>query len=370
MDTVELDARMMRLALVTARRGLGQTAPNPSVGAVLTHSETNEVLARAVTAPGGRPHAETRALAQAGAKAKGATLYVTLEPCAHQGQTPPCVDSIIAAGIGRVVVGMLDPDPRVAGAGVSRLRAAGIKVQTDVAAESAAWLTRGHALRMTQNRPFVQLKLALTAEGAVLKGRDGAPTWVTNALSRAVAHQLRAETDAILIGGQTLRADDPELTCRLPGLADRSPIRVVVTSRPSDIAGTELFATQDAAPVWLAFDDGTGQHIHPLTSGGAVPNQAAEKDLLADDLLAGLAESGVTRLLVEGGPTTWRWFAKSGLVDEVIAFIGAFNGRDAGGLERATALVSAQLERDTGAPVTSRMFGNDVCVTFQPRWVI
>ncbi len=222
------DAEMMAIALRMAERGLGATTPNPSVGAVIADETTGEVLARATTARGGRPHAETIAIAAAGERARGATIYVTLEPCSHYGRTGPCADAIVAAGLKRAVVAIEDPDPRVSGRGLDRLRTAGIDVVRGIGAADARLITRGHIVRITERRPFVTLKLALDASGEIARGNGVSPVWVTGEISRAHGMLLRARSDAILVGSATVRDDDPELTCRLPGLFDRSPARIVL----------------------------------------------------------------------------------------------------------------------------------------------
>ncbi len=227
---------MMRLALHVARRGLGNTAPNPAVGAVIAEPSRGEIIARGWTQPGGRPHAETEAIRRAGARARGATLYVTLEPCAHFGKTPPCANAIIEAGLARVVVGTGDPDPRTKGQGIARLQDAGIEVREGVLEAACRRMTLGHILRVTKQRPFVQLKMAFAADGAVPRGAKGKPLFVTGAEARAQGHLLRAEADAILVGAGTVIDDDPELTCRLPGLEGQSPVRVV-------LAGSGTFQT-------------------------------------------------------------------------------------------------------------------------------
>ena len=204
------DIHMMRIALTMARRGLGLTAPNPSVGAVIANEQTGEVIARGVTAPGGRPHAETRAIRDAGERARGATIYVTLEPCSHHGKTGPCADAIVAAGLKRAVVAIEDPDPRVAGRGLDKLRAAGIEVVRGIGADEARWITRGHIVRVTERRPFITLKLALDADGNVPRGAVGTPRFVTSPDARAHGHLLRAEADAILVGTGTVQAENPE----------------------------------------------------------------------------------------------------------------------------------------------------------------
>lgn len=371
MDGADFDTRMMRLAIATARRGLGQTAPNPAVGAVVADSKSGEIISRGVTAPGGRPHAESLALDKAADHAEGATLYVTLEPCAHVGQTPPCVERIIASGISRVVVGLQDPDPRVAGQGLAALRAAGIAVQSGVGAPDAAWVTRGHVLRVTEQRPFVQLKIALASNGSVPRGDSGEPTWVTGPLARSVGHMMRAKTDAILIGAATLYNDDPTLTCRLPGLEARSPARIVVTHEPYAVRQTQLYNTRDQAPLWLAFDDGSGGVLHDvsaleLTGDATKQNLSTNTPGFVEDVLRGLAERGVTRLLVEGGPKTWRRFQDTKLVDEVVVFIGDFDAHNPGAEDTVRAMVAQRLGDDPGPPRDGRSFGPDAYFTFRP----
>jgi len=368
---------MMRLAIATARRGLGQTAPNPSVGAVIADAKSGQVIARAVTAPGGRPHAESQALAKAGPAAKDATLYVTLEPCSHHGETPPCVESIIASGVARVVVAIQDPDPRVSGKGLAILRAARIAVQSGVGARQADWLNRGHILRVTEQRPFVQLKLALASDGSVPRGGQGQPSWVTSALSRAVGHQLRTKADAILIGAATMHDDNPALTCRLPGLEARSPVRIVVTSDPVSISQTQLYASRDTAPLWLVYADSSGAIVHDVTAAEAnfpVPSKSApdkndtakRAQVRVDDLMRALAERGITRLLVEGGPKTWRRFHDAGVVDEVVVFVAATDRHVPGTKARVQAMVGQHLGRDPGPHVDARTLGQDACFTFRP----
>jgi len=371
MDGAEFDARMMRLAIATARRGLGQTGPNPAVGAVVANPKSYEVIARAVTAEGGRPHAETQALLKAGNASHGATLYVTLEPCSHVGETPPCVEAIIASDIARVVVGIQDTDPRVAGNGLAKLRAARIAVQSGVCARQADWVTRGHILRVTQRRPFVQLKLALASDGTVPRGGQGQPTWVTSSLSRAVGHQLRAHADAVLIGGATLRDDDPTLTCRLPGMEVHSPARIIVTSDSQALTGSQLEITRDISPVWLACDAGTGTYLHDAFDTDEHLAMQAKCDgpsgrASIDDVLTELADRGITRLLVEGGPKTWRQFQDADRVDEVVVFVGATDRHDRGMSEAVKAMVAAHLGRDPGQAVTARTLGPDACFTFRP----
>lgn len=343
------DVEMMDIALRLARRGLGRTAPNPSVGAIVVEAATGEVVARAVTAPGGRPHAEPQALVAAGPRARGATLYVTLEPCSHHGRTAPCSDAVVAAGVARCVVAIEDPDPRVAGRGLDRLRAAGIEVVRGVRAEAAHWLTRGHIVRVTERRPFVQLKIATGPAGEVPRG-GGAPVFVTGPEARARGHLMRAEADAILVGAGTVRDDDPDLTCRLPGLADRSPVRVVLAGETAGLAASRLARTAAQVPVIVFVPaDATGAastDMAALTALGVEVRRArtVAGRLWLPDVLESLAAGGVTRLLVEGGPSVWRSFVRRGLLDEVVLFLarGGREARDVPLLRRAeTALTRA-----------------------------
>ena len=367
------DRRFMQIALRLARRGLGTTAPNPSVGAVIVDEMSGEVIARGWTQPGGRPHAETEALRRAGARARGATMYVTLEPCSHYGKTPPCADAIIQAGVARVVAGILDPDPRVAGRGVEMLRAAGIVVRRGVCAEAADYLTRGHILRVTERRPFVQVKMALVRDGAVPRGSKGAPVWATGPQARAHGHLLRARADAILVGGGTVEDDDPELTCRLPGLRHRSPLRVVLCGRrlpplESKLArtardnGVLIFSPPGAEPSHLAALQAAGCRVLQVATVAGRPWIPA--------LTEALVGEGITRLLVEGGPTVWRAFFAAGLVDEVVVYrAGGYPGThdvaaDAVGQELGAfaapmsfSLVGAQRVDDDGLTIFHRTRG-------------
>ncbi len=318
-NVTQFDTHMMDIALRLAMRGLGQTSPNPSVGAVIADEAASEVIARGWTQPGGRPHAETEALQRAGEKARGRTLYVTLEPCAHHGKTPPCVDAILAAGLKRVVVGLRDPDPRTAGEGLERLRSAGVDVTEGVCEAEACRVTLGHSLRVTEKRPFVQLKLALDDKGRVPRGSGGRPTFVTGAEARAAGQMLRARADAILVGTGTVRDDDPDLTCRLPGLAHRSPIRVVLSGRGGLSPQSRLVNGAARVPVWLfASDDGAVTEMERLAAAGvrAFTKTGPGECYAAREILGMLADQGITRLLVEGGPGMWQLFAP--VADEVV----------------------------------------------------
>jgi diaminohydroxyphosphoribosylaminopyrimidine deaminase / 5-amino-6-(5-phosphoribosylamino)uracil reductase len=318
------DARFMALALALGRRGLGQTWPNPAVGAVVVRHAADGpiVVGRGWTQAGGRPHAETEALERAGAAAAGATLYVTLEPCSHHGKTPPCADAIIAAGIARVVSSLEDPNPEVAGQGHARLRAAGITVDIGVGAEAARQAHAGHIRRIRDGRPHVLLKLAVSAdEKAGLAGRR--PADITGRAARQRAHMLRATSDAILIGIGTAIADNPLLTCRLPGMAGRSPVRVVLDRGLRIPLASRLVTTARTTPVWIV-----GSAAAPRDREEALRAEGAEV-LRVDEaggrlglagVLRALAARGITRLMVEGGPIVAAAFVAADLVDEAALF--------------------------------------------------
>ena len=239
---------MMRAALALARRSLGRTWPNPAVGCVIVRD--GRVIARGRTQDGGRPHAEADVIANARESLKGATVYVTLEPCAHHGKTPPCADALIAAGVGRVVSALEDPDPRVKGQGHARLAAAGIEVEIGEGAAAAAEINAGFFLRVKEGRPLFHLKIAGSIDGRIATA-SGESRWITGEAARADGHRLRSLHDAILVGAGTVAADDPELTCRLPGLAAYSPDRIVLDSAAGMSPASKLAATAQATPVLL-----------------------------------------------------------------------------------------------------------------------
>lgn len=316
-------ASLMRRALFLAEGNLGATSPNPSVGTVIADAATGEILASAVTAPGGRPHAEVQALRKAGEKARGSVLFTTLEPCSHFGATPPCAHAVADAGVAVVVYGSLDPDSRVAGRGLAWLTSHGVRVLRGDFAKEADWLNLGHTLRVTGRRPFVQIKLAVDGSGRVPVGSSGKPVWATGETARAQAHLLRARADAILVGRRTIEADDPDLTCRLPGLEERSPVRVVLSPRCGIPAQARLFSRQKP-PVWIICGDSPECGNLIGTPGVRVFDVGASTSgsLSLRLVLMRLAAEGITRLLVEGGPTTARAFLDEGLADEVIIMQG------------------------------------------------
>lgn len=315
------DQRFMDLALALGRRGLGRTWPNPAVGAVVVRDDggIHTVVGRGWTQPGGRPHAETEALVRAGAAARGATLYVTLEPCSHVGRTPPCADAVIASGIARVVSALEDCNPSVAGQGHARLRANGIAVEIGLGAREAARTHAGHIRRLRDQRPHVMLKMAVSSDGKVgLAGRR--PVAITGEEARRRVHLLRAIHDAVLTGIGTVLADDPLLTCRLPGMEARSPVRVVLDSNLRLPLDGKLVQTAQATPLWiLASASAPADKERALADRGAqvfrVEPTGSGLDLKA--CLAVLAKQGITRLMVEGGPILAAAFTAADLVDEL-----------------------------------------------------
>ncbi len=309
----------MRTALALGRQVLGTTWPNPAVGCVIV-AAGGHVVGRGATGSGGRPHAEMRALAQAGDRARGGTAYVTLEPCAHEAATPSCARELAAAGLARVVIALRDPDPRTNGAGAGLLAAAGVTVTSDLLAEDAGRLHAGHRCRVHLGRPAVTLKLAASLDGRTATSA-GASQWLTSPLSRRHAHLLRARHDAVLVGAGTVRRDDPELTCRLPGLRSRSPIRIVLLGARSPVPSGRLMATLDAGPVWLLAPAARRTDAATLENGGArILEVDAEPSGLPspEGALAVLAERGMTSVLIEGGPTVATAFLRHRLVDTLV----------------------------------------------------
>ena len=319
-DDSRNDWRFMQLALALGRRGLGRTWPNPAVGAVIV--KDGVIVGRGWTQPGGRPHAETEALKRAGKAAQGATLYVTLEPCSHHGKTPPCADAIIKAGIARVVSALEDVNPQVAGQGHARLRERGIVVETGLGAEDAVRDHAGHSRRMREARPQVLLKLAASSDGkAGLAGRK--PVGITGEAARQRVHQMRAEADAILVGIGTVLSDDPHLTCRLPGMFARSPVRVILDARLRIPLSTAIVGTAREVPVWVFAGAGASPVAEDILKAKGVEVfrvEAQDGRLDLPAVLKALADRGVTRLMVEGGPTVAAAFIAAGLVDQAALF--------------------------------------------------
>jgi diaminohydroxyphosphoribosylaminopyrimidine deaminase/5-amino-6-(5-phosphoribosylamino)uracil reductase len=362
------DERFMALALALGRRGLGRTWPNPAVGAVLVNDGV--IVGRGWTQPGGRPHAEIEALRRAGAAARGATLYVTLEPCSHQGKSPPCADAIVAAGVARVVSALEDPNPKVAGAGHARLRAAGIMVDVGVGADVARRDHAGHIRRMRDGRPHVTLKLAVSADGKA-GAADRRPLEITGAAARERVHLLRAQSDAIMIGIGTALADDPMLTCRLPGMARYSPVRVVLDSALRLPPASRLVRSAREVPVWVIATSrcSSGAAADTLQAEGvevlSAPSSEERLDIPA--VLKLVAERGITRLMLEGGPTLAAAVVAADLVDEAVLFrspkVAGSDGVDA--LEGLPLAALTQSPRLKG--VSCEAVGADMCEVFERR---
>ncbi len=361
------DERLMAAALSLGRRNLGRTRPNPSVGALIVRHEGGRpiVVGRGFTAVGGRPHAEAEALRAAGEAARGATLYVTLEPCVPHGRGARRADAVIEAGIARAVVAMDDPNPRMKGRGIARLREAGVAVTLGVGIAAARIAHAGHLRRMTDGRPQVILKLAVSADGkSGLPGRR--PAEISCEASRAEAHMLRATADAVLVGSGTVAADDPRLNCRLPGMRDRSPVRVVLDGRLRTPLETKLVRTAKEIPLWLIARQDADEEAEARlkAAGGEVIRVAAKADGKVDlaAALRYLGARGITRLLVEGGPILSAALIQSDLVDEAVIVQSPNSlGRDA-----IPALEGLPLEALTASPklkpIERRMVGADELV--------
>jgi len=333
LSNLEKDQKFMRGALTMARAGLGLTSPNPSVGAVLVaHDDRGDkVIARAHTGPGGTPHAEPQVISKAGNSTKATTLYVTLEPCNHHGRTPPCTKAIIKAGIKRVVIASTDIDARVKGSGVAALKEAGIDVTTRVLEHEADELNAGHFLRQTENRPYTIVKTAVSRDHLIAPGHSDktkeGPVWVTSPLARQRGWLARAQVDAILIGTQTALIDNPSLTCRLKGLADRSPQPIILDKDLKLPPTLNLFqaTTRDVPLVIHRSDIAKVQQVHysnrRVELQACPVNQNNQLELSALNQL--LAQRGITRLLVEGGPTLAKSYIEQNLADELAIFQGA-----------------------------------------------
>lgn len=315
------DAGYMRAALGLARRGLGQTWPNPSVGCLIVRER--RIVGRGCTAAGGRPHAEAVALVRAGSAARGATAYITLEPCAHTGQTPPCATALIEAGVARAVVAIEDPDPRVDGRGIAALRAAGIPTDVGCLAREAVALNRGFLSRLRRGRPHLTLKLAASLDGRIATS-SGESRWITGPRARAEVHLMRAQADAVLVGAGTVRSDDPRLDVRGLGITGADPVRVVVSGGLSLPREAHLARTADAIPLWLCHhEEAAPARMETWRQAGAelirVPFQAdGQLDLSA--MMQLLGARGLTGLLCEGGGRLAAALLEADLVDELVAY--------------------------------------------------
>ena len=321
------DVRFMRLALSLGARNLGRTWPNPAVGAVVVGEGTDGpvILAQGITQPGGRPHAERIALENAGEAARGGTLYVSLEPCSHHGRTPPCVDAVLRAGVARVVTAIEDPDPRVSGRGHRLLQSQGVSVSTGVLRPEAERVHRGHITRVALGRPAVTVKLAQTRDG--MAGSRGPPRLlITGEPAGQRVHLMRAHADAILVGIETVLADDPLLTVRLPGIEERSPVRVIVDSRLRTPVTSRLVATANEVPTWVITTPRAPPDAEQALAarGVEIIRVRAGDDGRVDlsEALAGLSARGMTRIFCEGGPGLAEALAGADLIDECVLITG------------------------------------------------
>jgi len=362
------DLGAMRAALALARRGLGTVWPNPAVGCVIV--KQGRVVGRGWTQPGGRPHGETEALRRAGEAARGAAAYVSLEPCCHWGRTPPCVDALITAGVRRVVVALEDPDPRVAGEGMRQLRAAGLDVEVGLCAEEAAEVNVGFLSRLRLGRPLVTLKFATSLDGRIATA-SGESQWISGPPARERAHALRASHDAIMVGTGTAVVDDPQLTCRLPGLDHRSPVRVVIDRHLRIPPTARLIADAHRVPTWVL----TLRSADPDRRAAFLSNRVTLIDVDHDstgqvDLAAALGvlgERGITRLLVEGGAGLAAAFFRARLVDRLVwvhapLAIGGDGIPAIAGLDLTALAHAPAFER-----LSTQTIGDDVLTTFCVR---
>jgi diaminohydroxyphosphoribosylaminopyrimidine deaminase / 5-amino-6-(5-phosphoribosylamino)uracil reductase len=367
-DDRRFDLEVMRAALALARRGLGTVWPNPAVGCVIVND--GRVVGRGWTQPGGRPHGETEALRRAGEAARGAIAHVSLEPCCHWGQTPPCVDALITAGVRRVVVALEDPDPRVAGEGLRRLRGAGLDVEVGRCAEEAAEVNAGFLSRLRLGRPLVTFKFATSLDGRIAIA-SGESQWITGPPARERAHALRASHDAIMVGTGTVVADDPQLTCRLPGLDHRSPVRVVIDRHLRIPPAARIIADARRVPTWVL----TFRSADPGRRARFLANRVTLIDVDDDgegqiDLAAALralGARGITRLLVEGGARLAAAFFRARLIDRVVwvhapLVIGGEGIPAIAGLDLAALANAPAFER-----LSTETIGDDVLTTFRVR---
>ncbi len=359
-DRQALDRRYMAAALRLSRKNLGRTATNPSVGTLIVRDDGAGpmIVGSGVTAIGGRPHAEAEALAEAGELARGATAYVTLEPCAHHGRTPPCANALVSAGIVRVVGAATDPDPRVSGKGYAILRAAGVEVEEGVLAAHAAEQLAGYLTRSLKKRPEVILKLALSSDGKIGRRGQGQIT-ITGEIARREVQMMRAEVDAILIGIGTALEDDPALTVRLPGLENRSPVRIVLDRGLRLPETARLVGGADRVPLYIAVGEGADpQRKAAFERRGVrfIGTDTHDGAIALPELMEDLAALGMASVLVEGGAATARAFLDDGLVDRIVLFRGV----DEIGEDSIASPIDENSIPDGFRPVREMRFGDDM----------
>ncbi|HEY6838200.1 MAG TPA: bifunctional diaminohydroxyphosphoribosylaminopyrimidine deaminase/5-amino-6-(5-phosphoribosylamino)uracil reductase RibD [Geobacteraceae bacterium] len=356
--------QIMRRAIALARKGVGKTSPNPAVGCVII--KDGAIVGEGWHRRAGTPHAEVHALAQAGERARGADVYVTLEPCAHYGKTPPCAEALIAAGVGRVFAGMVDPNPKVCGKGVAMLREAGITVTAGLLEEECRLLNEPFIKQITTGLPFVTLKCALTLDGKIATAA-GDSRWITNEKSRRHVHRIRGMVDAVLVGSGTVRADDPQLTCRIAG--GRDPLRVVVDSTLTLPHSARIFGLESAAPTLVATVSTDAERIARLERPGVEVLSCGARDGRVDleELLRTLARRGIQSLLLEGGGVLAGEALRVGLVDKFLLFYAPkLVGGDAPG-PFAGQGVEKMAEAFRLRNMSVRRFGDDLLVTAYPE---
>ena len=357
------DQRYMALAIALGRRGLGQCWPNPSVGCVIV--KDSRIIGRGRTAAGGAPHAETEALKQAGENARGATAYVSLEPCAHHGRTPPCANALVDAGVARVVIGSHDPNPQVDGQGVAILQAAGILVTTGVLKAEADALHAGFFLRITEGRPWVTLKLASSFDGRIATA-TGESQWITGPEARRMVHAMRLNHDAVMVGGGTARDDDPSLTVRDMGDV-RQPVRVVASNCLDIPLGGNLARTAKDIPVWLCHGPAAPSELKDVWTGlGAtlLECDAFRGQLNPRSILTALGQAGLTRVFCEGGGSFAAALLQAGLVDEIVGFTAGL----ALGAQGRSSLGPMGLTQLSGAPRFTLQETRPVGADILHRW--
>lgn len=362
----DLDARFMQAAIRLARRNEGQTADNPSVAAIIVQMDGDNpiIVGHGVTAIGGRPHAEVIALENAGPRAAGACIYVTLEPCAHVGRTPPCAEALIKAGISRVVVAVGDPDPRVSGKGFDLLKKAGIEVVQNVCTSEAEIGLSGFLSRINEKRPFVTLKLAMSADGH-LGVKSGRQVKITGDVSNGQVHILRAVSDAILIGSGTALNDDPSLTCRLNGLQDRSPTRVLLDRRVRVTEFGQLMRSAVNVPTIMVTLEGQEDNIKKFPDElEAIFLKSRSDQEQLNELLSELLAHNISTLLVEGGAAIASAFLQYNLVDRLIIFQSQSRLRSLLGEDTVSSPITPANMPEHFELQNQMTFGNDICYEY------
>lgn len=360
----DIRTRMMRRALVLARKGKGRTSPNPAVGCVLLRD--GEIVGEGWHRKAGTPHAEVHALRAASESARGADVFVTLEPCSHHGRTPPCADALITAGVARVFIGMQDPNPLVSGKGIAALRSAGIPVECGLLEKECRLLNEPFIKHVTTGLPFVMLKSAMTLDGGTATA-SGDSRWITSEKSRRYVHMLRAMVDAVMVGVGTVIADDPQLTCRM-GVRGRDPLRVIVDSRLRTPKNAALFSLDSPAKTLLATIEGDSPQAAEFEARGAEILRCREKDGRVDlaDLLARLGSRGIQSVLLEGGREVAGAALRRGLIDKFLLFYAPkLLGGDGYGLFAGAGparMADAHALRD----LVVRRFGQDILVEGYP----